>query len=376
MTLPLAWLRYALIIIPAVAGVYLTPIPSDSLYILSILLFLVLVRTREKWAAIRVQWVLTIVECFGGIYLVKEFNGVFYYTFLSILVSLFMKQEEPYRLLLAVLVWGGMNASLYPFAFSETLVANLVFAMTCFMMLRGLKTEVRQEELQHLYDELRRKHYELDEARKQIVEYARKVEDSAQAEERNRIARDIHDDLGHKLIRLKMILEAVIRIMPGQTDKAMKLIGQVRDQLTESMDTMRATVRKLKPDDSVMQNYSIHKLIEELDGEGGIRVEYRIHGMPYPVYPSCEVALYRNAQEAITNAIRHGKAKTVSIDLYYEETQLAMTVSNDGISPENLEVKGLGLSGMEERTRLLGGSLYYDLGEKFSVTTRLPMIRG
>lgn len=376
MTPSLAWMRYLLILVPAAAGPYLTAIPSYPLYVFHLLLFLLIVRIREL-APLRLQWVMALAETAGGFLLAYEYNGFMFLLFASSLVSLFGRYNQPFRPLLAAILWAAMNASAQQTSPVGLVLANVLFLSEAYLLFRGLRAEVRQEELQQLYDELRKKHYELDEARKRIIDYARKVEDSAQAEERNRIAREIHDDLGHKLIRLKMMLDAVIQIMPVQADKGMEIIRQVRDQLTGSMETMRKTVRRLKPDETAVHGYSIEKLIEELSGDPGLTVEYNVHGMPYPIYPSCEIVLYRNAREAITNAIRHGKADQVAVDLYFQDKALVMKVSNNGVLPDRagVEAKGLGVSGMEERTRFLGGSLSMEWTDRFTVITSIPVIR-
>jgi signal transduction histidine kinase len=266
-----------------------------------------------------------------------------------------------------------MNYAISNEPLSAFILANVLYGTIAFLLLYAQKMFVHKEELQSLYDELKRKHYELDEARNRLIDYAKIVESSTQIEERNRISRDIHDDLGHKLIRIKMMMEAVIQIFPQQQEKGMQMIYQVRDQLTESMETLRQTVRNMTQEDDITHSFSIDKLVESLSGDESIEVSYVIQGMPYPIYPSCEIVLYRNTQEAITNAIRHGRATQISIRLYYELKQIILTVSNNGSIPVEIEQKGIGIRGMEERTHLLGGRLQIDYSEPFTLTTFIPI---
>nr|WP_240343829.1 sensor histidine kinase [Paenibacillus sp. SYP-B3998] len=243
------------------------------------------------------------------------------------------------------------------------------------MLLKLFFIEQNKDEVELLYDHLRRQHYELDDARLRLIDYARKVEHIAQADERNRISHDIHDDLGHKLIRLKMMMEAAIRILPTQPQQGMEMLNTIRDQMTESMELLRATVRRLKPNEVDLQTYSLNKLIEDLISNSGITIELEILGMPYALYPSLEFILYRNAQEAVTNAIRHGGATQVFIALTYESKQIIMNISNNGKLPDSTHIKGIGLTGMEERTGLIGGQLNISMQERFAVTTVLPTYR-
>src|SRR5690554_3922545 len=122
-----------------------------------------------------------------------------------------------------------------------------------------------------LNDQLRQKHYELDAARERLVEYSREVQQIAQIEERNRISHEIHDDLGHKLIRLKMMLEAIVTIMPSQPAKGMEMIVQVRDQLMESTETLRRTLRKMKPTEQTTNNYSLNHLMDDFAKSCGVQ---------------------------------------------------------------------------------------------------------
>lgn len=372
--LPLFWIRYLLILIPAIATVYLSPIDSYAAYTFATLLYLLLVRFREIQAPPRMQWLFVVAELLFIYWLYAHYRGILFLLFHSVLTSLF-QQPLRFRGLLAGLGFAAMVGSIGAADADIQWVAPIMYFSLALLLIFGQRMTVNKEELERLYDEQRRRHYQLEEARQTIVEYAQKVENLAQVEERNRIAREIHDDLGHKLIRLKMMVEAAIQIFPVQADKGMQIICHVRDQLSETMETMRATLRKLKPDEAIVRSYSLDKLIDDLGKQSGIRITYEIKGMPCPLYPSCEVVLYRNAQEAITNAIRHGKASEVALTLTYETSRIVLEVSNNGEIPSSIERKGLGLSGMEERTRLLGGELLVGYSDRFTITTVIPLQR-
>ncbi|MNI05873.1 Sensor histidine kinase DesK [compost metagenome] len=251
-------------------------------------------------------------------------------------------------------------------------IADLLFITFVLILIYLSRSDQSKSQIEQLYDAIRNKHYELDEARNRLIEYAKQVQTMTQNEERNRISRDIHDDLGHKLIRLKLMTDAAIHIIPSDPTRGMEMIHSVRDQLAESMELMRTTVRKLQPEKHTLHTYSLETLINGIGTTNGIQVFYQIHGLPYLLYPSHEFILYRNAQEAITNAIRHGSASEVYIELLYEPQQVIMQISNNGNTTNNLKTKGLGLSGMEERTQLVGGKLALNTDMYFTVTTTLP----
>jgi two-component system NarL family sensor kinase len=368
----LVGIRYMLLLLPAIASMLLESYASYGRYTLYILLLLWLSELRRIVLPTRFHAILIVLEIGFGAWLSLTFQGVLFIVFYSTMISYLLVSSDRVRYLFLFLQLVLLHLSLSGRAPFIYVTADLLFITFALLLLHIRVTSKSMVEVEQLYDVLRRKHYELDAAKERLIDYARQVEDIAQVEERNRISRDIHDDLGHKLIRLKMMMEASIRILPHQQNKGMEMIHAVRDQLTESMEVLRATVRKLKPDEDTIQHYTLDKLIEDWAKDQGIHVHYESSGMPYPLYPSLEFILYRNAQEAITNAICHGAATEVQITLHFETKRIILYVSNNGSALSAATAKGLGISGMEERTKLVGGQLLITYEAPFTVTTILP----
>ncbi|MDD9270114.1 sensor histidine kinase [Paenibacillus sp. GCM10023248] len=366
--------RYLFIIVPGIASMYLEDYSSVGAYVFYVLLFLWIAQLRRTILR-RAVWML-LIEIGYGAWMTYTFDGLLFVTFLSTLLSYQPAAHPRYRRPFMGLQLVLLNLSLQGQSGADYVMANLFFLALALLLVHMHRIERNKVDIELLYDQLRKQHYELDEARMQLLDYAKQVENIAQMDERNRISRDIHDDLGHQLIRLKMMMEAGLRIMPTQMDKGMEMLTSVRDQLTDSMELLRATVRKLKPDDDSMQSFTLSRLIEGLTKDNGITVEVDVQGLPYVLYPSLAFILYRNAQEAITNAIRHGGATTVWIQLTYERKQVTMSVSNNGGLPSGQTAKGLGMSGMEERSKVIGGQLLVSSNSlPFTVTTILPTFR-
>lgn len=366
-------LRYALLLIAFIAGLYFARVPSYPVYVAVVLLFLLFVRICEVWLRQRFRILAFLAEITAAALFTHFCGGVLAILFCSSLLALFLVPKGDRSKGLILLLLLVMNVSLSTQDLIFVIFANSLAGVTAVLLYQMKETTGRKHELEILYDELRKKHYELEEARKRIFEYAKKIEQFAQIEERNRIAREIHDELGHQLVRMKMMAEAAVQIYPTQSEKAMSLITRVRDQMTDSMESLRSTVKRMKPEEEAVKNYSLEKLMEEAGYGGGVAMEYQISGMPFPLYPSEEFVLYRNAQEAITNAIRHGQAGRVLIHLDYQSNCLLLSISNDGHLPKAEEIKfGLGLSGMEERLHVLGGKLEIQWAERFTVHSILP----
>jgi signal transduction histidine kinase len=167
--------------------------------------------------------------------------------------------------------------------------------------------------------------------------------------------------------------------MPTQPDKAVDLFQQVRDQLSTGLDEMRSTVRGMRPFSQVNLIQSLRNLLEEVGRESGVQTSLTVEGSPSPLYPSQDLILYRNAQEALTNALKHGQPSEVKVVINYEPEVVVMSVMNDGLIPSQFDdhhlttLKGLGVSGMKERCQLAGGSLTFNLTPQFTVISTLPI---
>lgn len=130
-----------------------------------------------------------------------------------------------------------------------------------------------------------------------------------------------------------MMMEAAIHTLPSSTEAGLRLMEQIRDQLAASMDEMRSAVRRIGGAARTDSAYTLDKLLEETGRDTGVITSYRIHGTPFPLYPSLQIVLYKNAREAVTNALRHGGATEIWIELSYSDTELVMEVGNNGRGP-------------------------------------------
>jgi signal transduction histidine kinase len=369
-------LRYLTVVAAGIAAILMSDRVSDeALYVFLLLGLLLVMRLRDRYEArdgFRAFPLPFLVETAALAAFGWQYGGLLP---LAVPAALYTPPERPGPFIPRVVLAGAaMNAAAWAQFSAEMLAAaNLVYAAIVLLLSHVRKTAVDRGEIEALYVQLRTRNHELEEARRTALDYASKVQELAQLEERNRIAHDLHDELGHRLIRLKMMLEAAIRIGGDGRGEAMNLVREVRDQLAGAMDALRSTVRRLKPAEAARAEYSLETLIGELAGASGAAVRFRAAGAPYPLYPSDAIVLYRNAQEAVTNALRHGEATEVAVELEYAPEELRMTVSNNGALPEGGQLrKGLGLLGMEERARLAGGRLEMVAGERFAVRTILP----
>ncbi|WP_281887931.1 sensor histidine kinase [Paenibacillus sp. YYML68] len=381
-------LRYSLIVLPAAGTISMLPLSESRPFALYIIMLLAWVELRRSWLPVRAQAIAAVAELCYMSWLSVTVDQLLLLCHLSTLLSYSLEAsvaKQHYRLLLLLQLATILVPAYFEQDMRLAIAAAAVFLLAAYLTTRLEQSRHDRLELQYVYDELRHKAYELDAARQRIAAYAAQVERLAQAEERSRIAGDIHDDLGHKLIRAKMMLEAAVAVAPDREHQTYKLTELVRDQLTEALESLRHTVRALKPLETAksadsLHRHSIHRLIEELkssEEQQGIKIDLSLSGMPRPLYPSVELILFRNAQEAVTNAIRHGGATQITFTLNYDADQMIMKVANNGRLPAgDTLIRGVGLLGMEERVRLVGGQLKVSLQPQFAVTTVVPLYDG
>jgi signal transduction histidine kinase len=293
-----------------------------------------------------------------------------------------------YLLTFITLIYGTINIEKYLYGISvvslialvyllkdrsiDYIVLNIVIYTAILVLLMTLlRTSNKVNELEHLYDDVRRYSYELENTKKQVEAYSKRVEELTQLEERNRISEEIHDTIGHRLTALLIQMEAGIRVMDLDTLKGRELIVESRDNLRESIDVLRETVRGMKP--KAYRNFlaSIEDMLREFEKKTSVNVVLSLLGTPVKLYPGVEIVLYRNLQESLTNSIKHGKSQNIDVTLKYIENTVALTVKDDGIGCSEIN-KGMGILGMEERTSFVGGSIRVFSNDGFILECIVP----
>ena len=194
-------------------------------------------------------------------------------------------------------------------------------------------------------------------------------------EERQRIARELHDAVTQKLFSLRLTADAAATLAPRDPGRAVEQLDTVRRLAAEVADELRAIVVGLRPVDLAGDglDVALRKQAELLDRVHGAAV--RFSGDPVPrLAPAAEEAAYRIAQEALHNALRHGSPSTVDIRLGTGGGMVRLEVADDGkgFEPGQAGAGGrLGLASMRERARAAGGRLELVSATGAGTTVRL-----
>jgi len=209
---------------------------------------------------------------------------------------------------------------------------------------------------------------ELGEANQKLRQYAAQVEELAVAQERNRLARDIHDGLGHYLTSINMQIKAAQAVLAQDSTRAVDALGKAQTLAEEALVDVRRSVSALRL--SPVEGRPLSEAIAELVAESqaaGVSTHFKVNGasrtLPLPV----ELALYRTAQEGLTNVRKHAQGANARVRLDYASSgRVLLTVEDDGqgvrddSGQEGEQVEGeaiprFGLLGLKERAQLLGG---------------------
>jgi signal transduction histidine kinase len=183
------------------------------------------------------------------------------------------------------------------------------------------------------------------------------------AEERLRIARELHDVFGHAMATISVQAGVglhVIEQRPGQAREALAAIKKVCD---EGLTDVKTILGILRSDTSTGEPRAprggLDRLTDLLDTAeaGGLRVELAVDGDPRPVPAPVDLAAYRIIQEGLTNVLRHAEARTVRLTLTHEPSRLLVRIRDDGPTTGANPPDGHGIDGMRERARALSGRL-------------------
>jgi signal transduction histidine kinase len=210
--------------------------------------------------------------------------------------------------------------------------------------------------------------------RRQLRAYAAQVEELATTRERNRIARDIHDSVGHYLTVVNVQIEAARATLARDLDASQECLVRARDFAREGLGELRRSVSMLRAGAVEQRPFGVAlaELVVESRGQG-LDTSLDVVGTPRSLAPAVEFTLFRAAQEALTNVVRHANATQVRCTLRYDAQQVALDVVDNGIGTEKAE-GGFGLVGLRERVQLVGGSVRVTTspGHGLALEVRVP----
>ena len=213
-------------------------------------------------------------------------------------------------------------------------------------------------------------------ANRELNSYLALSEKIAEDRERKRIAREIHDTLGHALTGISAGIDAVKVLVDIDTNRAKEQLNNVSVVVRDGIRDVRGSLNKMRP--GALENNTLKealiKIIREYEAISNLEIHLRYEWDNIDLDIAKEDIVFRVIQESITNSVRHGHAKTIWIELLEEESYV-MTIQDDGVGFDELHY-GYGLKQMQERLMIIGGSVRFENRDGFYTYIEIPKIGG
>lgn len=190
-----------------------------------------------------------------------------------------------------------------------------------------------------------------------LEQYAAQVEQLTLVQERNRMARDLHDSIGHHFTSVTVGLDAISYMIESQPKLAAEKVRRLADIARDGLDEVRRTIHQIAPaEEHRTLVRQLEELVLDFQAHTGTEMLLTVEGIEPYLLSHKKLAFVRCLQEGMTNAKRHGQADRMEVRLLFSETTIQLDMMNDGKTMENT-VPGFGLTAMKTRLEELGGAM-------------------
>ncbi len=207
----------------------------------------------------------------------------------------------------------------------------------------------------------------------QMARLAEQARQAAVLEERNRIARDIHDTLAQGFTGVVVNLEASSRALKKQCiDIALEHIEHAQQLAQAGLEEARLSVRALRPEATADMSVGLAALVKRIEETGAVRGALNVVGTRRALAREAEVELLRIAQESVTNVLKHAHARQIRLTLGFADDAVVLSITDDGAGfDQKARHEGFGLIGMRERAERLGARLSINTQKGAGTTVRV-----
>jgi signal transduction histidine kinase len=262
-----------------------------------------------------------------------------------------------------LLEFGKVDGSL-AHAFIVALASALLLVIAGMIYILRLE---RQTQLRYL---------DLDRSRHELQRLSSRLVD-AQESERRAISRELHDEIGQSLGALLVDLSRLSASLPPDRPEVKEQVDRMKSVAESSVQAVRNIALLLRP--SMLDDLGLGPALEwqgrEVSRRSDIEVEVHAEGVPGDLPPDYATTIYRLVQEALNNAVRHSGAKTAKVEVEPSGHRIRVRISDDGRGFDPKRTRGLGILGMEERVKRLGGDFTVDSapGRGTAILAELPL---
>ncbi|WP_042682606.1 sensor histidine kinase [Anaerosalibacter massiliensis] len=211
---------------------------------------------------------------------------------------------------------------------------------------------------------------------KYLEQQSKQIERLTITKERNRVAQETHDYLGHNLSALNMNLDVAGKIIRQDPEKTRKIINKCQNLTKESMNGLRKAVYSLKEDNRLLGlKDSIEKLMQNINSTGNVNFFFNFAQEVEELSLDYKNIIYSIIREGLTNSIKHGQANKIYINIEINEGNIDIVFKDNGSGCSKI-IRGNGLKGIEERIFKTGGIVDYktEEGKGFEIEGKIPIV--
>ncbi len=329
-------------------------------HVLLILVFLSVDMIREKYLNNNISKILEIIIIF--VIALKDIKAI-------LLLGIFILSidEEENIVVPTVAFILGLGFLYYKGEYNY-IAAFIFYVVLCLVIGKQRKKIKYMNNLYNkTYDKERRYIYELERSKQELINHSNEIMHLTEVKERNRIARSLHDNLGHKIAGILMQLRACKVLELKDKVKALELLDGSIEAMAEALDLIRETVHNIKPKENISIEY-IKALVEDFKY---CDVEFIQEG-DFNNLNSHEMQIILSTlKEALTNISKHSKASKVNINIESNSNFIRLYIKDNGIGCGFIK-EGLGISGIKERVINIGGNLSISSEKGFIIVVVIP----
>lgn len=297
--------------------------------------------------------------------------NIYIFILLSSILSIPEKKSKIILLTIHVIIYT-LSKNIIDILTNSTIglywIVIILFTYICYITI-GYLFKVNKEERERI-EQL---NIELQKSNSMLQDYSIKLKELTLSEERNRVAQELHDSMGHSLMGLAMHLDFAENIIENQPGRAKEIVVKCRKMVGESIRNLRETVYELKEEggDNNLEK-EIHALIEGFTVGGRVKININFEKNIERLGPFTKNAIYKTVQEGLTNGVKHGSATEFFIDLRINDNNVIIKVKDNGIGCSNI-IQSTGLRGIEDRIEKLGGTVELSSENGFEILARIPI---
>ncbi|WCT56440.1 sensor histidine kinase [Paenibacillus kyungheensis] len=341
--------------------------------LLILFLYILIIWVPKIWRSRTIYIILSIIIISTALYLHYQYGSVNSSLLWPLLfLSVFINRDYRYVTIIVSLVTITVIALVYAFSFGSLLAIIGIFLVVRSSQIRQnahALTKSHLDQLDQAHRELQEAHLELQEASAHSVRYAA-------LEERTRLAREIHDGLGHQLTSLIIQLQALEIMQSTEPEHMPERIKQLISIARQALTEVRIAVKEWSNDEMGLGLVALKGLITQTGQRSALKLTF-VEDSPITEWSiQTSIVLYRVLQESLTNVLRHAQADTASVHIQEKDHNVYLRISDNGVYTDTDSLKiGYGLKNMKERCEQQGGTCQFEpvLPHGLSIQAVIPI---